>query len=116
MSSTTLTASYLHSLRDLIADDSQAATYQSLGQYRKALLQHIRLQLVSLDEVVDQDLIPLEPAGWRAFMTEVSSFASCLVHGDVLAAKARALLRRRAVFRSAPPAPGGEAAEMQEAA
>lgn len=114
MSSTTLTASYLHSIRDLIADDSQAASYQSLGQYRAALLRHICEQLVTLDEVADQELIPLEPAGWRAFMTEVSSFASCLVHGDTLAAKARALLRRRAVFRSEPPAV--EVPKIQEAA
>ena len=115
MSSTTLTASYLRSLRDLVADDSHAATFQSTGQYRKAILQHIRLQLVNLDEVVDQDLIPLEPAGWRAFMTEVSSFASCLVHGDTLAVKARALLRRRAVFRVAAE-PVCAPAEMKDAA
>jgi len=115
VSSTTLTASYLHSLRDLIADDSQAAGYQSLGQYRTALLRHICEQLVTLDEVVDQDLIPLEPPGWRAFMSEVASFASCLVHGDTLAAKARALLRRRAVFRvAAEPACGP--AKMKDAA
>ena len=116
MSTTTLTASYLHSLRDLIADDSQAASYQSLGQYRAALLRHICEQLVALDEVVDQQLIPLEPAGWRAFMTEVSSFASCLVHGDTLAGKARALLRRRAVFSPAQPAPTADASSMREAA
>lgn len=109
MSRITLTASYLHSLRDLIADDSQAASYQSLGQYRSALLRHIRLQLTTLDEVVDQELIPLEPAGWRAFMQKVSSFANCLVKGDVLAAEARALLRKRAVFRaSLEPATNGE--------
>ncbi|MDN4057154.1 hypothetical protein QPK31_02840 [Massilia sp. YIM B02769] len=114
MSTTTLTASYLHSLRDLIADDGRAAAYQSLAQYRTALLTHICEQLVALDEVVDQDLIPLEPAGWRAFMTEVASFASCLVHGDTLAAKARALLRRRAAFRSTPPAV--DVPKIQEAA
>jgi len=114
VSPTTLTASYLRSLRDLVADDNHAATFQSMGQYRKALQQHIRLQLANLDEVVDQELIPLEPAGWRAFMNEVASFASCLVHGDTLAAKARALLRRRAVFQPAQPAPAAEA--MQEAA
>jgi len=116
VSITTLTASYLHSLRDLIADDSQAAGYQSLGQYRAALLRHICEQLVTLDEVADQELIPLEPPGWRAFMSEVASFASCLVHGDTLAAKARALLRRRAVFRSTSPASAGEVVKVQEAA
>jgi len=102
VSATTLATTYLQSLRDLIADDAQAASYQSLGQYRAALLRHIRLQLTTLDEVVDQELIPLEPAGWRAFMQKVSSFANCLVKGDVLAAEARALLRKRAVFRASP--------------
>ena len=28
-------------LRDIIASDDYAATFQSLGQYRRALLQHI---------------------------------------------------------------------------
>ena len=115
MSTTTLTASYLHSLRDLIADDGRAAAYQSLGQYRTALLTHICEQLVALDEVADQELIPLEPAGWRAFMAEVSSFANCLVNGDMLAAKARALLRRRAVFRIAAD-PIQSPTEMKDAA
>lgn len=106
MSATTLTTTYLRSLRDLISDDGLAASYQTMGAYRAALLRHIGQQLTTLDEVVDQELIPLEPAGWRAFLKEIGSFANCLVYGDVLAAKARALLRQRAVFRAdAGPAP-----------
>lgn len=37
-----VTATVRESLRDVIASDAYAATFQTMGQYRNALLQHIR--------------------------------------------------------------------------
>ncbi len=82
------------SIRDLLTDDSYAISFQSLVQYRSALLDELDKTLGQTDPISEKELINLETS-LRVTANSLDHFGQCHEVSPVLLRRAAAFILKQ---------------------